>query len=169
MGMSYRGLISAGVLLLGLLFRTSSGAELEPRDFTDEVVQFAEYRYNGQFELNCDASICKDSLETLVNLAAPRKGQLLTNELLQGVWSRLMKTGYFRDVAIRLQTAPRETVGLFVRAESIVQIERIDIRYDGLGSWVYPKQFMAEIRKRLPLRRGGLRRGSALLLLFRTR
>ena len=155
MGMSYRGVISTGVLILGLLSRVGVGAELEPRDFTDEVVQFSDYRYNGQFELNCDAFICKDSPETLVNLAAPRKGQLLTNELLQGVWSRLMKTGYFRDVAISLQRAPRKKVGLYVRAESIVQIERIDIRYDGLGSWVYPKQFMAEIRKRLPLRRGG--------------
>ena len=37
----------------------------------------------------------------------------------------------------------------------MVQITRIDVRYDGWRSWIYPKQFIAEIRKRLPLRRGG--------------
>ena len=52
MGMSYRGLISAGVLILGLLFRASAGAELEPREFNEEAKQPEENSYKGQFELD---------------------------------------------------------------------------------------------------------------------
>ena len=118
---------------------------------------FEGLKFAPGVELKCDATECQQEniKALLLTLATPPKGSKVDTASLVGIWSRLMKTGYFSRVTLSLERRPQQRVALVVSCSGVVQITRIDVRYDGWRSWIYPKQFIAEIRKRLPLRRGG--------------
>ena len=118
---------------------------------------FVGHRFETSVRLKCDASVCStpETNDLLITLATPPQGTEVSSGALMGIWSRLMKTGYFDRVELSLLPVGQDRVALTVNCVGVVQITSINVRYDGWQSWVYPKQFIAEIRKRLPLRRGG--------------
>ena len=60
--------------------------------------------FEASVKLTCDASVCNtpEINELLRTLATPPRGSNVSVEALMGIWSRLMKTGYFARVELTL-------------------------------------------------------------------
>ena len=109
--------------------------------------------------LDCDVDLCRaepegTALREMINLKA---GQVLAIDDVKGAWNRLMRTGYFREVTPNFTVSRSEDAPIklqFVCTGHVV-ITDLNIEYASWTSWFYPKQFITEIRKRLPLKRGG--------------
>ena len=129
----------------------------------DQIVPWVNYTLAEDAEFDCDVPVCEDIqvnriLSDLVDLPA---GTTISSERVVQVWERLLKTGYFSHVTPKFYTqlnAPSDErkVYLSLQCTGAVVIQSLDIEYKDWRSKFYPKQFVAEIRKRLPLRRGGL-------------
>ena len=63
-------------------------------------------------ELECDATECQQEniKALLLTLATPPKGSKVDTASLVGIWSRLMKTGYFSRVTLSLERRPQQRV-----------------------------------------------------------
>lgn len=154
-----------GYLCFLLVLTSSVSGVARPRSQSQEMTDiytriskpFSAHRFETPVRLKCDASVCStpEINSLLSTLATPPQGIEVSAGALMGVWSRLMKTGYFARVLLTLEPVGQDRVSLSVTCVGVVQITSINVRYDGWQSWLYPKQFIAEIRKRLPLRRGG--------------
>ena len=128
-----------------------------------QVAPWTGRRLAGPAKLACDISVCSKApiggnLSALVNL---HTGDLITQVAVQAAWSRLKRTGFFSNISLEFIEGKRSSdagpapVYLTFLATGTVVIQELNIEYDSWRSSLYPKQFIAEIRKRLPLRRGG--------------
>jgi outer membrane protein assembly factor BamA len=150
-------------LLLTLL---ASAAWAQVRESpTDQFAQrFAAHRVEGfilqRAVVRCDIKMCrfperKALLDGLLRLelGAPLEAQAVT-----AAWSRLDRTGYFRQVEVLPRVVPNTDppqVELVFDAQGAVVITELKISYADWASRFYPRQFSSEIRKRLRLRKGG--------------
>ena len=108
------------------------------------------------FTVVCDVEDCGDPgrIEVLRKATGLRIGLPLRPDDLAEGWLRLMKTGLFSDVSV---SHARRGVGLTVTytATTAVIITQLEILYAESSSWLYPRQFRSEIRKRLIFHKGG--------------
>ncbi|MCA9561629.1 MAG: BamA/TamA family outer membrane protein [Myxococcales bacterium] len=153
-----RAVLLAGLLLwaTGARAQAPTADEAQPEQ---EVVQSVA-RFDGQtiaeVALVCDIDACRDprSRRVLRRLLRMDAGESLDKRLVGRAWSKLMRTGYFRTVDVQVEARDE---GLDVRfvCDGHIVITELDIDYANVASTLYPKQFAAEIRKRLLLRKGG--------------
>lgn len=108
------------------------------------------------FTVVCDVPDCGDEgrIDVLRKATGLRIGLPLRPDDLAEGWLRLMKTGLFSALDIEHS---RRGVGLTVtyKATTAVIITDLQIEYAESSSWLYPRQFRSEIRKRLIFHKGG--------------
>jgi outer membrane protein assembly factor BamA len=150
--------------LLVTLCLTLGASFLTARADEQAVIQLQAAMWAGRIiqdtpSLSCDVDLCTREpeagyLRSVINLKA---GVVLRAEDLKSAWSRLIRTGYFREVRPKFVVGqkPGSPVKIEFVCTGHVVITDLEIEYADWQSWIYPKQFVAEIRKRLPLRRGG--------------
>lgn len=133
--------------------------------------------------VDCDTDVCTDPRRraVLVRVAGLDLDEGLDPVAVGDAWMRLQRTGFFRELEVRVEPAlpvppaPGEGDGadddearqgarpppglgaVRVRFMGVghVVITDLDVEYVGWESRLYPQLFRTEIRKRLPLRRGG--------------
>ena len=128
----------------------------------DEVNELSA-QYTGSIlkdtvKVECDIELCDQPRmrSALIDLVGLDIEQPLSDVDIARAWSRLMRTGYFRQVIVHIEKVPASNqITLRFSCTGHVIIQDLRVEYSDWSSWLYPKQFVAEIRKRLPLRRGG--------------
>ena len=99
-------------------------------------------------ELKCDIDLCSHPANQLSfsNLMKLPKGTKIIASQIAAAWSRLMRTGYFRRVETqRIRNDDGQTAALTFVCSGHVIIQDLTVEYSSWGSWLYPKQFVAEI------------------------
>ena len=156
--------------ILGLLMLSAAPAlaqgraenSVQLKQIAEEAAPWTGRRLAASATLSCDIKICSQmpigkNLAALIGLKA---GQLITQIDIQAAWSRLKRTGFFSKIELDFIEGPAkkggETPAVYLRfiGTGTVVIQTLDVEYGSWGSSLYPKQFVSEIRKRLPLRRG---------------
>ncbi|MGK0360199.1 MAG: outer membrane protein assembly factor BamA, partial [Bradymonadia bacterium] len=125
-----------------------------------QAIRIDKQSVDGQilvgYTVVCDVAECGDPgrIAVLRKATGLRIGLPLRPDDLAEGWLRLMRTGLFSDVTIKHL---RRGVGLTVtfKATTAVIITDLEIAYAESSSWLYPRQFRSEIRKRLIFHKGG--------------
>ncbi|MCB9528266.1 MAG: BamA/TamA family outer membrane protein [Myxococcales bacterium] len=122
--------------------------------------------------VDCDIDVCQDPTrhDALIRLTGLEDAITLDPRAAAAAWLRLQRTGFFQRVDMRVEDppgppaegttespaeAPPGAIRLVFQATGHVVITDLDVEYVGWQSRLYPRLFRDEIRKRLPLRRGG--------------
>lgn len=108
----------------------------------------------GEVDVTCDGRRCEEKLEPVLRmLLRLDPGSALDPQAATAAWSRLIRTELFSSIAVSVGGEDQARL-VFDGTRSIVVTElRVD--YDSTSSRLYPKQFEAELRKRLLYRKGG--------------
>lgn len=163
----------------GAVFARRS-ADREALDARRRALCVAVAPYRGRplapTRVECDIDVCADDarLDALIRLTGLEDATVLDPPAVVAGWMRLQRTGFFRTVDVRVEDPPSrptdeegdadeeapevlppDAVRVVFAAVGQVVITDIDIEYTGWWSKFYPRLFRDEIRKRLPLRRGG--------------
>lgn len=125
-----------------------------------QAIRIDKQSVDGQilvgYTVVCDIADCggRGRIAVLRKATGLRIGLPLRPDDLAEGWLRLMRTGLFSDVTIKHL---RRGVGLTVtfEATTAVIITDLEIAYAESSSWLYPRQFRSEIRKRLIFHKGG--------------
>ncbi len=106
--------------------------------------------------VECDTSWCTDPERNalVLRLTRMQPGAALDPEAVARAWARLMRTTYFRQLAVEVEQGPGG-LGLHFKGVGQVTITRLDIGYASFSSRFYPQQFTKEIRKRVLVKKGG--------------
>jgi len=127
-------------------------------DVQSQTARWENWTLATNVDVQCDIPICDadQNRQKLIGLINLKQGDKITSKGVAESWSRLMRTGYFRRITVRWKPVKggRHTRMVFNCVGHVI-IQDLDVVYASWASWFYPKQFVAEIRKRLPLRRGG--------------
>ncbi|MCA9537499.1 MAG: BamA/TamA family outer membrane protein [Myxococcales bacterium] len=136
--------------------QTPSGGDLQARR-AGLARLFAPWagRTVNNVDIECDIPVCSGPQRAvLIDLTGLDIGAQFAPDQLADGWSKLMRTGFFRS--IEPTAAPDgDGVRLVFSGVGQVVITDLDIEYADFESRLYPRQFASEIRKRLPLRKGG--------------
>lgn len=110
----------------------------------------------ARVSIACDIKIClrDESRAALERLTLLKPGAPLTPERVADAWLRLLRTGLFEALEVKHARGP-EGIALTFSARGFATITHLDIEYAALESRLYPKQFEAEIKKRVFLKKGG--------------
>jgi len=106
--------------------------------------------------LECDTEVCATRASVLDPLVQTPTDAALDPAAAAEAWSRLTRTELFRSVTPRVEPDPRSPgrVLLIFACVAHALVTDVDIEYVGARSFWYPKQFEAEIKKRLLVHKG---------------
>ena len=161
--MAARLWIAWAAALMGILWVSCASAQVAtPKANLEraQVIRVENQSVDGKllvgFTVVCDVKDCGDAgrIAVLRKATGLRIGLPLRPDDLAEGWLRLMKTGLFSDVTIEHKW---RSIGLTVtyQATTAVIITDLEIAYAESSSWLYPRQFRSEIRKRLIFHKGG--------------
>jgi outer membrane protein assembly factor BamA len=156
------GLWLLGLVLVGAVLpaaRAQTQAPIEPGDPREAVIAAVSARRGEAVSrtlLRCDTPECEARAEVLAPLYVLPPGGALDPFAVAEAWSRLTRTELFRSVTVSVEADPEAQNRVQVAFDCVlhVLVTDVDVEYVRAASFWYPKQFEAQIKKRLLVHKG---------------
>jgi len=139
--------------------RAQTQAPIEPGDPREAVIAAVSARRGETVSrtlLRCDTPECEARAAVLAPLYALPPSGTLDPAAVAEAWSRLTRTELFRSVTVKVEADPEAPNRVQVVFDCVlhVLVTDVDVEYMRAASFWYPKQFEAQIKKRLLVHKG---------------